>query len=174
MKVRNTFVIFVVSGFWHGANWTFIAWGLLNAIYIMPSIIFNTNRNNLDIVAKGKLLPSPRELLSMAITFSLTMFAWIFFRSINLKAAFVYITHLFSSSIFSAPYFPGIEYSMPILSLILLFLLAEWIGREYQYAFQAIYKIKKTPVRLLCYYVVIAAILLYGNFGHNEFIYFQF
>ena len=70
MKIRNTFIIFLVSGFWHGANWTFIIWGLLNAIYIMPSIIFNTNRNNLDIVAKGKYLPTVKEFLSMGITFS--------------------------------------------------------------------------------------------------------
>jgi alginate O-acetyltransferase complex protein AlgI len=56
-KVRNTFIIFLVSGFWHGANWTFIVWGLLNAIYIMPSILFNTNRNNLDMVAQGRYHP---------------------------------------------------------------------------------------------------------------------
>ena len=61
-KVRNTFIIFLVSGFWHGANWTFIIWGLLNALYIMPSIIFNTNRNNLDIVAQGKYLPSVKAV----------------------------------------------------------------------------------------------------------------
>ena len=74
MKVKNTFIIFLVSGFWHGANWTFIIWGFLNALYIMPSIIFNTNRNNLDIVAQGKYLPSLKELRSLAITFSLTVF----------------------------------------------------------------------------------------------------
>ncbi|RZJ77483.1 MAG: MBOAT family protein, partial [Chryseobacterium sp.] len=58
LKIRNTFIIFIVSGFWHGANWTFIFWGALNAVYIMPSIIFNTNRNNINIVSQGKYLPS--------------------------------------------------------------------------------------------------------------------
>ena len=62
MKVRNTFIIFLVSGFWHGANWTFIIWGFLNALYIMPSIIFNSNRTHLDIVAKGSVFPSVREI----------------------------------------------------------------------------------------------------------------
>ena len=71
MKVRNTFIIFIVSGFWHGANWTFIVWGFLNALYIMPSIIFNTNRNNLNNVAQGKYLPSFKEFLSIFATFSL-------------------------------------------------------------------------------------------------------
>jgi len=67
MKVRNTFIIFLVSGFWHGANWTFIAWGFLNALYIMPSILFKTNRQNLDTVAQGKLLPSLKEFGLMSL-----------------------------------------------------------------------------------------------------------
>jgi D-alanyl-lipoteichoic acid acyltransferase DltB (MBOAT superfamily) len=85
MKVRNTFIIFIISGFWHGANWTFIVWGLLNALYIMPSIIFDTNRNNIEIVAKGKYLPNLKDLFSIGMTFSLTMFAWIFLDLIILK-----------------------------------------------------------------------------------------
>ena len=103
MKIRNTFLIFLVSGFWHGANWTFIVWGLLNAIYIMPSIIFNTNRNHIDIVAKGNYLPSIREFFMMLSTFFLTVFAWIFFRSASLSDAFSFIKGIFSSSLFSIP-----------------------------------------------------------------------
>jgi D-alanyl-lipoteichoic acid acyltransferase DltB (MBOAT superfamily) len=96
MKIRNTFIIFLVSGLWHGANWTFIIWGLLNAIYIMPSIIFRTNRNNLEIVAAGRKIPTLKELMSIIQTFSLTAFAWIFFRAENLKHAFDYISKMFS------------------------------------------------------------------------------
>lgn len=87
MKVRNVFIIFLVSGFWHGANWTFIVWGFLNALFILPSIIFNTNRTNLDIVAQGKYFPTLKELVSMFFTFSLTVFAWVFFRAENLSHA---------------------------------------------------------------------------------------
>jgi D-alanyl-lipoteichoic acid acyltransferase DltB (MBOAT superfamily) len=75
MKVRNTFIIFIVSGFWHGANWTFIVWGALNAIYFLPLLLTNNNRNHLEIVAKGKYLPSAKEILLMLITFALTVFA---------------------------------------------------------------------------------------------------
>src|SRR5918993_1069168 len=64
IKIRNTLLIFLVSGFWHGANWTFIAWGLLNALYIIPSVIKGTNRGNLDVVAAGKTLPTFKELAS--------------------------------------------------------------------------------------------------------------
>ena len=81
MKVRNTFAIFLVSGFWHGANWTFIIWGALNAIYFLPLLLTNNNRKNLGVVAEGKLLPSFRELFAMLTTFILTVFAWIFFRA---------------------------------------------------------------------------------------------
>ena len=75
MKVRNTFIIFIVSGFWHGANWTFIIWGALNAIYFLPLLLSNNNRNNIDTVAQGKQLPSFKEFFSMLITFGLTVFA---------------------------------------------------------------------------------------------------
>lgn len=73
MKVRNTFIIFIVSGFWHGANWTFIVWGALNAIYFLPLLLTNNNRNNLETVAQGKLLPSIKELSFMILTFGLTV-----------------------------------------------------------------------------------------------------
>ncbi|MDC0957853.1 MBOAT family protein, partial [Flavobacteriaceae bacterium] len=88
IKVRNTFVIFLVSGFWHGANWTFIIWGALNAIYFLPLLLTNNNRKNLGVVAEGKYLPSFRELFAMLTTFLLTVFAWIFFRADNVNHAF--------------------------------------------------------------------------------------
>src|SRR6267154_4575677 len=97
LKVRNTFIIFLVSGFWHGANWTFIIWGLLNALYIMPSIIFKTNRDNLEIVAMGKLFPTLKEFLTISLTFALTTFAWIFFRANSVGHAVNYISEIFSS-----------------------------------------------------------------------------
>ena len=174
MRVRNTFIIFIVSGFWHGANWTFIVWGLLNAIFIMPSILLSTNRNNLDIVAQGRLLPSVREILAMAVTFALTVFAWIFFRAENIGHAFSYIGEIFSRSLFTFPHFPGITKSLPLLVLITLFMITEWIGRESQFALQPVAKLRFPALRLAIYYVIIMVIIIYGNFNENQFIYFQF
>jgi alginate O-acetyltransferase complex protein AlgI len=174
MKIRNTFIIFLLSGFWHGANWTFIIWGALNAIYIMPSIIFATNRKNLDIVAKGKYLPSIRELISMIITFGLTVFAWIFFRANNVKHSLNYIARIFSESLFSMPRFPGIEKAMPIILITIVFLIFEWIGRESSYALQIVSKVRRNYLRIVMYYIIIAFILIFGNFNGNQFIYFQF
>ena len=95
MRIRNTFIIFIVSGFWHGANWTFIVWGFLNALFIMPSIVLKTNRNNLNIVAEGRIFPNFREITQLIITFSLACFAWIFFRSNSVTDALGYRKNIF-------------------------------------------------------------------------------
>jgi D-alanyl-lipoteichoic acid acyltransferase DltB (MBOAT superfamily) len=174
LKIRNTFIIFIVSGFWHGANWTFIIWGFLNALYIMPSIILNTNRINLDIVAKGKYIPSINEFLQICLTFSLTVFAWIFFRAINVSHAFSFISEIFSNSLFKLPNFPGIGNSLIVIFLTCIFILIEWVGREQEFALNIIYKIKSKYIRVALYYVIILTILFCGNFSENQFIYFQF
>lgn len=172
MKVRNTFVIFIVSGFWHGANWTFIIWGLLNALYIMPSIIFNTNRNNLEIVAKGKYLPSLKDLLSMGMTFSLTVFAWIFFRANNLEHAINYVSEIFSPTLISMPHFRNDTLAIPLLFLVMFFVIIEWLGRENQYAIQYIQK-KGRIISLSFYYIILILIFIFAG-SNQQFIYFQF
>ena len=169
MKVRNTFVIFIVSGFWHGANWTFIVWGFLNALYIMPSIIFNTNRNNLEIVAKGKYLPTIKEFFAIGITFCLTVFAWIFFRAENINHAFSYVSGIFSSSLFSIP---SVLPKM-LFVLLLVFIIIEWLGREEQYAIAKLCLNRPKIIRYTFYYLIILTIIVFkGN--ANQFIYFQF
>lgn len=169
MKVRNTFVIFIVSGFWHGANWTYIVWGFLNALYIMPSIIFNTNRNNLDIVAKGKCFPTLLELFQMILTFSLTVFAMIFFRSDNLSSAIQYIKIIFSPSILTVPSI------LPIMLLPLLsfFILLEWNGREWKYAIEQYGNKWHVSIRW-CFYSLIVLSILFLQGKNQTFIYFQF
>ena len=173
MKIRNTFIIFLVSGFWHGANWTFIVWGLLNAIYIMPSIISKTNRNNLDIVASGKYFPTLREFVSIGITFGLTLLAWVFFRANNLEHAFNYLSQIFSSTLFTIPNFPEMEKSIPILILTGIFLCIEWLGREQQFAIESIGSGWNKPVRWTMYYAIILVIFYYAG-NEQQFIYFQF
>ncbi len=173
MKIRNTFIIFIVSGFWHGANWTFIVWGLLNAIYIMPSIISKTNRINLDIVASGKYFPTLREFVSIGITFGLTLLAWVFFRANNLEHAFNYLSQIFSSTLFTIPNFPEMEKSIPILILTGIFLCIEWLGREQQFAIEFLGNGWNKPVRWTMYYAIILVIFYYAG-NEQQFIYFQF
>ncbi len=173
LKVRNTFIIFLVSGFWHGANWTFIVWGLLNALYIMPSIVLKTHRDNLEIVAKGKLLPTFSEFLSIVQTFGLTLLAWIFFRANSVGHALNYISHIFSKSLFALPDLPKTYRAMGILFLSGLFLLIELIGRDQQYAIARLGTSWSRPVRWTMYYSIMVAILYFAG-KEQQFIYFQF
>jgi alginate O-acetyltransferase complex protein AlgI len=170
MRIRNTFIIFIVSGFWHGANWTFIVWGFLNALFIMPSIIFKNNRNNLDIVAQGRTFPKFREITAIVLTFGLTVFAWIFFRANSMTDAFHFIGEIFSASTFTKP--EKIENFL--VWLILAFLVIEWIGREQQYALAKIGHRWPRIVRVSFYFYLVCAILWFRTLNEVQFIYFQF
>lgn len=171
MKVKNTFIIFIVSGFWHGANWTFLVWGALNAFYFLPLLLTNNNRKNLDTVALGKWLPSLKELLSITTTFILTVIAWIFFRAENLNHAFEYIYNLFS---FSTTKNSSIGFeSYIVLMILIFFMLIEWLGRNNQYAIEKFSNCINKPVRWLFYLIITLIIFLF--FGKEiTFIYFQF
>ena len=174
MKIRNTFIIFGVSGFWHGANWTFVIWGLLNAIYFLPLLLTNRNRNNMEVVAAGKYLPTLKELWSMTLTFGLTVFAWIFFRAENIHHATSYISGIFSKSLFSIPRFSvKISELITILVLILIFFIVEWIGREQQFAIERLGEKYHKFWRYTFYYSIVISILWFGG-KEQEFIYFQF
>lgn len=174
MKVRNTFIIFIVSGFWHGANWTFIVWGGLNALYFLPILLTNNNRKNLDTVAKGKFLPSLKELYLILSTFCLTVLAWIFFRAENINHALSYLTEIFSPSIFSLPNYNDLKnYSIPLV-LILFFISLEWIGRDGQFAIDTIGLKWNRAFRWAFYSFLILLIGLFLKTEETPFIYFQF
>lgn len=169
-KVRNVFIIFLVSGFWHGANWTFIIWGALNALYFLPILLTNNNRNHLDVVAKGSYLPSVKEALQMLLTFSLTVFAWIFFRAIDLEHALSYIGSMFSSTLLSIPKVLPAK----VMLLLVFFMSIEWIGREGQYGISKLGLKWKRPFRWAFYALIICMIGLFMQTKETPFIYFQF
>jgi alginate O-acetyltransferase complex protein AlgI len=175
-KVRNIFVIFIVSGFWHGANWTYIIWGALNAFYFLPLILTNNNRNNLEIVAKGKYFPTLKEFFFMLLTFVLTAFAWIFFRAETIGHAISYISEIFSISLFTSPNISfSINRKMIILSFLLIFLLiSEWSGRENQHALEKLGINKPRIIRWLFYSFIVVLIGMYSQTSETPFIYFQF
>lgn len=168
MRIRNTFIIFLVSGFWHGANWTFVVWGLLNALFIMPSIIFKTNRNNIEVVAKGRIFPNIKEILSILITFSLTVFAWIFFRAISLEQAIDYIQRIFI-------YQNGLSLFIreDLFIPIIVFFIIEWIGRENNFALEKFGINWKPFYRYFFYFVLIITLFWFGG-KEQQFIYFDF
>jgi len=168
--IRNVFIIFLLSGFWHGADWTFVMWGLLNALFILPSMITKSNRKYLDTVAHGKFLPSIKESVQMISTFLLIAFSRIFFRSEDMSQAFGYIKNIFSSELLSLPKI----YSGQVFLMMIFLIIIEWIGREDNYALEGIGKrVKYRTLRWLFYYLIIALILIYWG-GQRLFIYFQF
>jgi alginate O-acetyltransferase complex protein AlgI len=178
VKVRNTFIIFVVSGFWHGSNWTFIIWGVLNAIYFLPLLLTNNNRNNLGTIAEGKIFPSLKEFLAMMLTFGLTLFAWIFFRAKDINHALNYISGIFSSKDFF--HIIPASWGGRMLSDFLFTIFAisvlvttEWFGRNGQYGIEGLSKVKFKAVRWAVYVSIILFTIIFAG-GSQDFIYFQF
>ena len=172
--ILNVFIIFIISGFWHGANWTFIIWGIFNAFLFLPLLIAKKNRTNLDVLSKGKVLPSFKDLFGITTTFILVTFGWIFFRSENIDHALSYISTIFSKSIADFPSLniPG-YYTIQIILLIIFFLLIEWFGREYNFALEKLGLKWKPIVRLIFYFGIVFIISLYIG-KEQQFIYFQF
>lgn len=139
IKIRNTLIIFILSGLWHGANWTCIFWGLLNAVYFLPLLVTHRNRKNIDVVAKGKILASLRDTLAILSTFVLTTFAWIFFRAESVWHAFKYIKGIFCNSFFDSNHFFSQNDLVINIILICLFVFIEWCGREHEYAIEKLF-----------------------------------
>ena len=171
MKVRNTFIIFLVSGFWHGANWTFIVWGGLNALYFLPLLLLKRNRTNLGVVAEGNMLPNLRELWQMGTTFLLTVLAWVFFRAESISMALGYLKGIISNGVFQLPSFGGGYFVLVTLSFIALFLIIEWVNRGETHSLKTLPKNKY--LRYILYYFLFV-IILTNSGSEQEFIYFQF
>ncbi len=174
MVVRNTFIIFLVSGFWHGANWTFIAWGAFHAALFLPLILTKKNRKYTNVVAEGKLLPSVKEIFQMAITFSLVVIGWIFFRAESIGQACEYICRLFSKSLFSIPPNEKVKI-LTVLCFTFVSLVVEWLLRTKEHGLQ-IDAIKYSFVRWAIYLAIVIFIYVYFPFSgeKSNFIYFQF
>ncbi|QZK89636.1 MBOAT family protein [Flavobacterium sp. CHNK8] len=168
MKIRNTFIIFLVSGFWHGANWTFVAWGFINALYFLPLLILNLNRSNMETVGLNLNFNGIKVFFNMLTTFALTCLAWIFFRSKSIEAAYEYIVRMFSNRIFEIQYLENQRYNYEILLLILAFVLVEWKNRQQVEPISGKYSYLKLSLCL----VAIVALGTYADY--KEFIYFQF
>ncbi|QRM87783.1 MBOAT family protein [Lacinutrix sp. WUR7] len=168
-QIRNVFIIFLVSGFWHGANWTFIVWGFLNACYFLPVMLSNKNRVHTNIVAENSFLPSIKEILQMGFTFFVTMIAWVFFRSENVTTAFLYMKQM---GTFSLNFMEKIQlerYAFEIVPLIVLLLIIEWFTRKQEHP------LKETKQPILASLILMLLIFVFGSFSKlQEFIYFQF
>lgn len=169
--IRNTFIIFLVSGFWHGASWTFIIWGLVHAIAFMPSIIMKTNRKYVD--KRLDELPTIlgfREAISMGLTFFIVVIGWSFFRAETVSQAFNWIQLIITGFDFSlAPLsHQGAPHAILWSSIMMI---VEWLNRRCGFGC-AIFP-SNSALRYMCY--VIMVLVMAANLSPRQaFIYFQF
>ncbi|RKQ50223.1 D-alanyl-lipoteichoic acid acyltransferase DltB (MBOAT superfamily) [Roseivirga pacifica] len=168
-NVRNILVIFLVSGLWHGAKWTYVLWGGLHACCFIVIMLIGNHRRNLDVVAQGRYLPSLKELLQMGFTFALLSFLLIIFRAENLGDAWVYIENMFSESIFRRI---QIYESKAFIPLIGGLFLVEWLSRERLHGLEVLSRYS----RLWRWAIYLGLILIIVSFrGESQaFMYFQF
>jgi alginate O-acetyltransferase complex protein AlgI len=174
LRIRNIFILFILTGLWHGANWTFIAWGCLNALYFLPFLLLKNVRSHTGIVASEANIPTVKEVLAMGATLTLNVLGIIFFRAENIQQAWSYISGIFSFSFFEIPYFVGIGYSRGLIFLIFFFMTVEWLGRRDKHALEKLVFIKSIYVKRLFYSLIVVLIGVFMFTEELEFIYFQF
>lgn len=169
--IRNTIIVFGVSGLWHGANWTFIVWGLYHACVLSIFIILGINTKAKDVVAAGRFLPTIREAFQILVTFVLAIIGWVIFRAETLSQAINYLGIMFSTSALQYAYFDG---KRALLFALIMFLI-EWNQRNKKHALQfsdqTLFRFRLA--RWLTYYAVVVSIIFFAG-GNQTFIYFQF
>jgi D-alanyl-lipoteichoic acid acyltransferase DltB (MBOAT superfamily) len=172
--VRNTFVIFLVSGFWHGANWTFIAWGAFHALLFLPLILLNKNRKYTNTVAYNRLLPNIKEIVQMGLTFLLVVIGWVFFRAENISQAFDYLGRMTEFETLRATYsiFTIKTASSWVIWAIILMIIVEWIQRNKQHGLD-LSAIQSHIVKYAIYLLLLTILFVLGGTAET-FIYFQF
>lgn len=163
---RNICVIFIVSGFWHGANWTFIVWGVIHALLYIPSFVFKTHRSYVSsVVAQDRFLPNVKELAQMLVTFVFVTIAWVFFRSDSISQASDYLSIMFTGLYPSMHKAAMLYYVLPLLSI-------DWLLRK---DLQGVFKKDNLLIRLLEAILLIYLInkIVFSQ-QIEQFIYFQF
>jgi len=171
---RNVWIIFLVSGFWHGSDWTFLVWGALHALLFLPLLLTKKNRTHTHEIAQGRRLPSLREALQITVTFASVCLAWVFFRADSLSDALSYLWRMISTPHHNWPNFASYvaHEAFEPLVMILVLLAAEWTQRNRQHGLELSH-IQRRPVRWIIYYSLILIIYFYGG-EQQDFIYFQF
>ena len=171
--IRNTFVIFLVSGFWHGANWTFIAWGAYHALLFLPLILLGKNRKYTNTVAEGRILPTLKETGQMILTFFLAVIGWIIFRAESIGQAWEYVCGVFSKSLLSKPELFSDKMVLVVIPLSVM-LLVEWFQRGKGHGFDFGNSPRYKVVRWCIYLSTALLIIVLQQPKVSPFIYFQF
>lgn len=169
-KIRNTFVIFLVSGLWHGANWTFLFWGFVHAVFFIPLLLLGKNRKHVgNVAAEGRLLPTPREIVQMVVTFLLVVIGWTFFRAENISQAFAWLDKMLLQVDFAVQKGGGLALGFKGLLFATVLLIIEWFNRD-----RAIPRLLRNAVLRFFTYCLLAWCIFFWCPEAQTFIYFQF
>jgi D-alanyl-lipoteichoic acid acyltransferase DltB (MBOAT superfamily) len=171
--VLNTFILFLVSGFWHGANWTFVLWGFYNAVLFLPLLILNKNRDHREIVAHDRALPNIKEVFKICFTFFLLLPTRVLFRAESIGHAFDCFRGMFSRSMFSISEIYLGSMVLKITILISILFVIDWIGRRDQYGIEKI-GLKWKPIYRYIFYYLLVFIIIFQGAEAQDFVYFQF
>ena len=176
ISIRNILIVFLLSGLWHGANWTFVAWGTYNGILIALLILLGKNKKRENIISPNKFIPSLKEIGEITLTFILVVFGWILFRAESISMAYDYVVNMFNSSIFAIPNFRDTEIGLIKLTytigFIIILQIIDWIQRKQDFGLE-ISNIKYRPIRWSIYLFIILIFTIFAG-GQETFIYFQF
>lgn len=172
--IRNTFIIFLVSGFWHGANWTFIAWGAYHAILFLPLILTGKNRKYTNQVAEGRFLPTLKEIGQMLLTFFLAVIGWIIFRSATISDSVHYIVGMCDASLFSVPWMKTVNSFVLLVGSILMMIVIEWLQRNNEHGLSLNKTLARPLVRWGLYLLITLMVFVLQSNKAVQFIYFQF
>lgn len=173
--IRNTFIVFGVSGLWHGANWTFVVWGLYHGTLIVLYKLLHVNTKDKDILAAGRRLPSLKELSRVVVTFGLAVVGWVIFRAENISQAWDFVSRMFLTAF--DDFHPRLG-SISTFMAILLLMIVEYLQRDKVHVLQFSsgnrlfrYAVARWTVYLA---MLVAIFYFYFNTVSQEFIYFQF
>jgi D-alanyl-lipoteichoic acid acyltransferase DltB (MBOAT superfamily) len=166
-QVRNIFVVFLVSGLWHGANWTFVVWGFLHALFLLPLTLSERRKTESDVVAAGRLLPSLGEVARVGLTFAAVAVAWVFFRADSVGLAFDYVLRMFDLRQLGSPQIMPTRVAL----YIAIMLGVEWLNRDKEHGLSVV----RAPrgVRWACYLSLSYAVALLSA-DAQTFLYFKF
>ncbi len=172
-SARNVLIVFLLSGLWHGANWTYVVWGALNGLFFLPLLLSARNRRNVGEVAPGRRLPGAGDALRMLSTFLAVTLTWVFFRSRSVTDAVAYLLGIVRPSAWAAlPAKATLNAWYLTGALITVMLVVEWLQRERVHGLDLAGR--PWVVRWGIYQALVVSFFLFAVFGGDGFIYFQF
>ena len=169
--IRNIMIVFLLSGLWHGADWSFVAWGAYHGLLLVLLILLNQNTKYEHVVAYDRLYPNLKEFGQMLLVFALATFGWMMFRADNMSQFIDYTARMCSADMLSIPCLINRDYYLPVALWITILFVVEWMMRNKKHGMDM--ATLPAYVRYMIYLMMVFIIGVFGGQTTN-YIYFQF